>query len=106
ARRFAGWFGLGGRVGGGVERREVVSVKDVAGAAEGRIELAVEPSFLLRAGEPLLALGGVLIGVAPRDVEDVGENFRRLSHIELDDGIGEAALEPDDRLEEGRTKSP
>jgi hypothetical protein len=55
--------------------------------------------------EPLLAFGGILIGVAPRDMEEVGEHFRGLPHVELDDRVGEPALEPDDRLEERGTKS-
>ena len=33
------------------------------------------------------------------------EDFRGLPHIELDHGIGQPALEPDDRLEERRAKS-
>ncbi len=104
-RPLEGRLELGERVDRAVGAHAVVVVVSLATTAKRRLELAVEPSFLLRAGEPLLALGGVLIGVAPRDVEDVGENFRRLSHIELDDGIGEAALEPDDRLEEGGAKA-
>src|SRR5205823_2387704 len=104
-RPLKGRLELGERIDRAVRPHAVVVIVKLAVAAKRRLDLGLEPSFLLRAGEPLLALGGVLIGIAARDVEDVGENFRRLSHIELDDGIGEPALEPDDWLEERGTKS-
>ena len=98
-------FELGERLDRAVRPHAVVVVVGPAVAAEHGLELVLEPTLLLRVGEPLLALGGVLIGVAPRDVEDVGEHFRGLAHVELDDGVGQAALEPDDRLEERGTES-
>jgi hypothetical protein len=50
--------------------------------------------------QPLLAFGRVGVGVMARDVEVVRQNLGGLAHVELDHRIGQAALEPDHRLEE------
>src|SRR5215468_11953848 len=73
----------------------------LAVAREGDFELALQKAFGLRMREPPVALGGVNIRLLAGDAEQLPDDFGRLAHIELGDGIGEAALKADDRLEIG-----
>src|SRR5271166_5851326 len=69
------------------------------------LELAGEEPFLLRAGEPLLALDRVTIGIGARYTEEMGKYLGGLTHIELDQRIRQSALQADDGLEERGTKA-
>ena len=60
-------------------------IEQRAVAREGRLDLVLEPSFLLRARQPLLAFGGVFVGLPPRDVEQVRDEFGGLAHVEVGD---------------------
>ncbi len=91
---------LGEALDGAVRPHPVVEVVDLAVTGKRSFQLTLEPAFLLRMRQPLLALGGVLIGVAPRNVEEMREHLGGLAHIELDHRVGEPAFEPDHRLEE------
>ena len=44
----------------------VVVIEQRAVAREGRLDLVLEPAFLLRARQALLALGGIFVGLPPR----------------------------------------
>ena len=80
-------------------------IEDGAVAREGRFDLAGESAVLLRPRQPLLALGGIFVGLPPRNMKQVGDQFGGLAHIELGDRIGEAAFESDHRREERRTEA-
>ena len=82
----------------------VVMVVDLAVAAECDLKLAVEITVALRAREPDLAFDRVLVGIAARNVEQVRDELGGLAHVELDDRVGQSALEPDHRLEKRRTQ--
>ncbi len=86
-----------------VRPHAVVEIIGLAITRECRLELAGKAALLVSAVEPLLAFDRILVGIAPRDLEEMGEQFGGLAHVELDDGIGQAALEPDDRHDEPRT---
>src|SRR6185312_15758086 len=49
-----------------------------------------------------MAFGRIRIRFRARDTEEMADDLRRLAHVEFGDRIGEAALEPDDRLKEAR----
>ena len=51
-------------------------------AREGGFDLAREVAVLLRGGEALLAFGGIFVGLPPRDVEQMADQFGGLAHIE------------------------
>src|SRR6516164_398299 len=98
-RPLEGRLELGELLDGAVGAHAVIMVIDPAVAGERRLDLACEAAFLLRAGEPLLALDRITIGVGPRYPEEMGQYLGGLSHVELDQRIGEPALEANDRLE-------
>ena len=79
-------------------------IEQGAVAGEGRLDLAGEVTVLLRRREALLALGGIFVGLPPRNMKQMPDQFGGLAHIELGDRIGEPALEPDHRREERRTQ--
>ncbi len=49
-----------------------------------------------------MALGGVGIGLRARNAEEMTDDLGGLAHVQIGDGIGQAALEADDRLEIAR----
>ena len=90
----------------GIGPHAVVLGIDLAGAVEGGLHFVGKPVFGLGLGEPLVALNRIFIGLAPRDIEKLRQHLGGLAHVQLDHGIGEAALEPDDRLEEEARTQP
>ena len=80
-------------------------VENRAVAREGGLDLAGEIIVLLRRREPLLAFCGILVGLPPRDVKKMADEFGRLPHVEIGNRIGESAFKPDHRLEERRTEA-
>ena len=102
-RPLEGGLELGERIGGAVGPHAVVVIEHRAVAGESRLEFAGEIAVLLRRREPLLALGGIFVGLPPRDVKQMPDQLGGLAHIELGDRIGEPALEADHRREERRT---
>ena len=96
---------LGEVVGGAVGPHAVVVIEHGAVAREGGFDLAGEGAVLLRGRQPLLALGGIFVGLPPRNVKQVGDQLGGLAHIEFGDRVGEAALEPDHRREERRAEA-
>ena len=74
-------------------------IVEFAVAGEGGLDLALEQALRLRVGEPLVAFGGIGVRLRARDAEEMADHFGGLAHIEFGDGIGQPALEADDRLE-------
>ena len=64
-------------------------------AREGRLDLVLQAAVLLRARQPFLAFGGVFVGLPPRNMKKMADEFGGLAHVEVDDRIGEAAFEAD-----------
>jgi hypothetical protein len=68
-------------------------------ARKRRLDLALEQAFLLSVGEPPVALDRKGVALFARDAEQLCNLLSGLAHVHLDDGVGQAALEPDDRLQ-------
>ena len=62
-RPLEGRLELGELLDRGVRPHAIIVVVEFAVARERRLELALELSFLLRAGQPLLALDRVVVGL-------------------------------------------
>ena len=88
----------------GVEFRPhaVVVIVEFAVARERGLDLALQAAFRLRVREPLVAFDRIGVGLFAGDAEQMGDHLGGLAHVELDDRIGQPALEPDDRLEIAR----
>jgi len=81
----------------GVRAYAVIKVVSFAVAPERRLELAGKPSFLLRTGEPLLALDRVAVGLRARHARRGARGFPAVCpHVEIDQRIGQPALQADD----------
>src|SRR6185312_13498380 len=68
-------------------------------ARKSGFDLALEPAFRLRSCQPLVAFGGIGIRLRAGDAKEMPDHFGCLPHVEFSNGVGQAALEPDDRLE-------
>jgi len=89
---------------GAVGAHAVVVIEHGAVAGESGLDLAGERAAFLRRRQAALAFGGVFVGLLPGNVEQMSHQLGGLAHIEFGDRIGEAAFEPDHRLEERRAE--
>ncbi len=92
---------FGKRLRRGIRSHAVVVIVEFAVAGERGFDLAPEKTLRLRIGKPLVTFGGVGVRLRARDAEEMADHFRRLSHVELGDRIGQSALQPNNRLEIG-----
>src|ERR1700752_1062050 len=76
-------------------------VVKLAVAEEGDFDFAFQKALGLRMRQPLVAFGSVNVRLLAGNTKQLPDDFGRLTHIEFGDGIGEAALKTDDRLEIG-----
>ncbi|MGY4298128.1 hypothetical protein ACVWXN_006223 [Bradyrhizobium sp. i1.4.4] len=77
-------------------------VEEFSVAGERCLDLALEKTFGLRMREPAMTLGGISVGLCPRDAEEMADDLGGLAHVQVGDGIGQPALQADDRLEVAR----
>ena len=82
----------------------VVVIVEFAVAREGGFDLAFQQAFRLRLREPLVAFGRIGIRLFAGDAEEMADHLGGLAHVQFGDGIGQPALEPDDRLEIARPR--
>ena len=87
-----------------VRTHAVIMVEEFSVAGEGGLDLALQKAFGLRMRESAMALGRIGIGLCARNAEEMADDLGGLAHIQVGDGIGQPALEADDRLEIARTQ--
>src|SRR5713226_3409487 len=81
---------FGKRLRRGIRSHAVVVIVEFAVAGERGFDLAPEKTLRLRIGKPLVTFGGVGVRLRARDAEEMADHFRRLSHVELGDRIGQS----------------
>ena len=63
-------------------------IVELAVAGKGRLDLAFEKAVGLCLRKPLMAFGGINVGLFAGDAEEMADDLRRLAHVQFGDGIG------------------
>src|SRR5207247_2350396 len=83
------------RLSRGIRPHAIVVVVEFAVAGKRCLDLAFQPALRLRIRQPLVAFGGIGIGLGAVDAEEMPDHFGGLAHVKLSDRIGQAAFKPD-----------
>ncbi len=83
----------------------IVAHEDCSVGRKGRHDLVVQPTFLLRLGQAVMAFHRIGIRRLAVDAEVVGQHLGGLTHVQRGDRVGQPVLQPDHRFEEIRAQT-